>query len=113
MPFALETTERVVRITFRGDLDISRYDEVGKGLQLALESDARPVLIVLDETVTFADSFMLSEMLLFRRRLQNKFRRVAVYCMNVNVYRTLALTNVAERLNASMNEADALKALGV
>jgi len=109
----LETTERVVRITFRGDLDISRYDEVGKALQLAMDTDSRPVLIVLDETVHFADSFTLSEMLLFRRRLQSKFRRVAVYCVNANVYHTLTLTNVAERLNASMNEAEALRALGL
>jgi anti-anti-sigma factor len=108
----LETTDRVVRITFRGDLDISRYNEVVQALQLAMDADARPVLIVLDETVHFADSFTLSELLLFRRRLQSKSRRVAVYCLNATVYHTLALTKLAERLNVSMNEADALKALG-
>lgn len=113
MHFALETTDRVVRITFRGDLDISRYDEVGKALQLAIDTASRPVLIVLGETVHFVDSFTLSEMLLFRRRLQSKFRRVAVYCVNANVYHTFALTNVGERLNATMNEAEALEALGV
>jgi anti-anti-sigma factor len=109
----METTDHVVRITFRGDLDISRYDEVGKALQAAMDTDSRPVLIVLDETVHFADSFTLSEMLLFRRRLQSKFRRVAVHCVNASVYRTIALTNVAERLNVSMSEAEALKALGI
>ena len=111
LPFVLETTEEIVRITFHGDLDISRYDEVGKALQLAMDTDSRPVLIVLDESVRYADSFTLSEMLLFRRRMQGKFRRVAVYCANANVFRTLSLTNVAERLNASMNEADAIKLL--
>lgn len=112
MPFALETTDRVVRITFLGDLDISRYDQVGKALQLAMDTGTQPVLIVLDETVHFIDSFTLSEMLLFRRRLQGKFRRLALHCVNANVYHTLTLTNVAERLNATMNEAEALKALG-
>jgi len=63
----------------------------------------------LDASVRFIDSFTLSELLLFRRRLP--FRRVAVYVANANVYRMLTITDVAERLNATMREEDALNIL--
>jgi len=111
LAFAVETTNGIVRITFRGDLDISRYSEVGQVLQRAADVESLHVLIVFDESVRFVDSFTLSELLLFRRRLALKFRRVAVFIANDKVYHMLALTNVAERLSASMNEAEAVKAL--
>jgi anti-anti-sigma factor len=109
LAFAVESLDDVMRITFRDDLDISRAHEVGKALQHVTEADTRPILIVLDATVGYIDSFTLSELLLFRRRLS--FRRVAVYVANANVYRVMTITDVAKRLNATMNEADALSSL--
>jgi anti-anti-sigma factor len=109
LAFAVESLDDVVRVTFRDDLDMSRAHEVWKALQHAAEGDARPILIVLDATVRYIDSFTLSEFLLFRRRLQS--RRVAVYVADPNVYRILTITDVATRLNATMTEEDALKAL--
>jgi anti-anti-sigma factor len=109
LAFAVESLDDVVRVTFRDDLDISSAHEVGKALQYATEADARPILIALDASVRFIDSFTLSELLLFRRRLS--FRRVAVYVANANVFRTLTITDVAERLNATMREEVALNML--
>jgi anti-anti-sigma factor len=111
LAFAVESLDDVVRVTFRDDLDISRAHEVGKALQYATEADTLPILIALDASVHYIDSFTLSELLLFRRRLSPSFRRVAVYVANANVYRTLMITDVAERLNASMREEDALSTL--
>lgn len=111
LAFAVESLDDVVRVTFCDDLDISRAHEVGKVLQYATEADDRPVLIVLDPTVRYIDSFTLSELLLFRRRLSPSSRRVALHVANANVFRTLTITGVAERLNASMREEDALNAL--
>lgn len=111
LAFAVESLDDVVRITFREDLDISRAHEVGKALQYATEADARPILIALDATVRYIDSFTLSELLLFRRRLLPSFRRVALYVADANVFRTLTITDVAGRLNATMREEDALKTL--
>lgn len=109
LAFSIDSLDDVVRITFRDDLDISRAHEVGKALQDATEADARPILIALDASVRYIDSFTLSELLLFRRRLS--LRCVAVYVANANVYRTLTITDVAERLNATMREEDALNTL--
>lgn len=107
--FAVESLDDVVRVTFRDDLDISRAHEVGKVLQYATEADVRPILIALDASVRYIDSFTLSELLLFRRRLGS--RRVALHVANANVFRMLTITDVAERLNASMSEEDALNSL--
>ncbi len=109
LAFAVESLDDVVRVTIHNDLDISRAHELGKALQHATEADERPILIALDASVRFIDSFTLSELLLFRRRLEG--RRVAVFVTNANVFRTLTLTGVAERLNATMREEDALSAL--
>ncbi|HEV8021752.1 MAG TPA: STAS domain-containing protein [Candidatus Lustribacter sp.] len=111
MAFAVESLDDVVRVKFRDDLDISRAHDFGKALQYATEADHRPVLIALDASVRYIDSFTLSELLMFRRRLSPSSRRVALHVVNANVFRTLTITDVAERLNASMHEEDALKAL--
>jgi len=110
LAFAVESLDDVVRITFRDDLDISRAQEMGKALQCATEADARPVLIAFDPSVRYVDSFTLSELLLFKRRLSPS-RRVAVHVADANIYRILIITDVAERLNATMHEEDALKTL--
>jgi anti-anti-sigma factor len=109
LAFGVESLDDVVRIIFRDDLDMSRAREVGKALQGATEADARPVLISLDASVRYIDSFTLSELLLFRRRLSS--RRVAVHVADANVYRILTITDVAKRLNATMREEDALRTL--
>jgi len=109
LPFAVESLDDIVRLTFRDDLDISRAHELGKALQYATEADTRPILITLDASVRYIDSFTLSELLLFRRRLAS--RRFAVYVANANIYRMLTITDVAERLNATMREEDALNTL--
>jgi anti-anti-sigma factor len=109
LAFAVESLDDVVRVTFRDDLDLSRAHEVGKALQYATEADARPVLIALDASVRYIDSFTLSELLLFRRRLGD--RRVALYVANANIYRLLTITDLVERLNATMREEDALTTL--
>ena len=57
-----------MRITFRDELDMSRAHEVGKALQHAAEADARPILIALDASVTYIDSFTLSELRCAPRR---------------------------------------------
>ena len=109
LAFAVESLDDVVRVTFRDDLDLSRAHEVGKALQYATEADARPVLIALDASVRYIDSFTLSELLLFRRRLGA--RRVALCVANANIYRLLTITDLVERLNATMREEDALTVL--
>jgi anti-anti-sigma factor len=109
LAFAVESLDDVVRVTFHDDLDMSRAHDLGKALQYATEADTRPVLIALDASVSYIDSFTLSELLLFRRRMPS--RRVAVHVANANVYRVLTITDVAERLNATMREEDALDIL--
>jgi anti-anti-sigma factor len=109
LAFAVESLDDVLRVTFHDDLDISRAHDLGKALQHVTEADARPILIALDASVRFIDSFTLSELLLFRRRLTT--RAGAVYVANANVFRTLTLTGVAERLNATMRVEDALNTL--
>jgi anti-anti-sigma factor len=109
LAFAVESLDDVVRITFRDDLDMSRAHDVGKALQYVAECDTRPILITLDASVGFIDSFTLSEFLLFRRRLGS--RRIALCVANANIYRILTITDVAERLNAAMREEDALSSL--
>ena len=109
LAFAVESLDDVVRLTFRDDLDMSSAHEVGKALQYASETDVRPILIVLDPSVRYIDSFTLSEFLLFRRRM--KSRRVAVHVANANIYRIMTITDVADRLNATLREEDALSTL--
>lgn len=111
LAFAVESLDDVVRVTFRDDLDISRAHEVGQVLQYAADADARPILLVFDATVRYVDSFTLSELLLFRRRLLPSFRRIALCVADANVYRTLTITDVAARLNATMREEETLNSL--
>jgi anti-anti-sigma factor len=107
--FAVELLGDVLRVTFRDDLDMSRAHEVGKALQHAAEFEERPILIALDASVHYIDSFTLSEFLLLRRRFPT--RRIAMHVANANIHRILNITDVAKRLNASMSEEEALNAL--
>lgn len=110
LDFAVEAAGDVLRVRLHGNLDVRRYQEVHKALRLA-ESDSRPVLVMLDEHVRSVDTAMLAELLLFRSRLQRQNRSVAIHVADAQAYHAFAMTNVAQRLNASMSERQALKAL--
>jgi anti-anti-sigma factor len=107
---AAPTAPEVQRVVFSGDLDISRYPQL-RTLFAPVETGTCPVLIVLDETVGFLDTVALSELLLFTRRLQMQDRPVALHVASRQVYRTLAIAGVAERLHAALTEEEALQVL--
>jgi len=89
------------RVVFSGDLDISRYPELRRTLE-PFETGTQPVVIVFDESVHFLDTVALSELLLFTRRVQMQDRSVELHVASRNVYRTLSIAGVAERLNATL-----------
>ena len=108
--FAVEASGDVLKVTFRGDLGNSRYAEVCRALSLG-EHSPRNVLIAFDETVTFADSFTLSEIMQLQRRLNRGGRLVALHVVSEQVYKTLVLMGVVGLLRAFRDEEAALKAL--
>lgn len=110
MPFTLEAADEVVRLRFSGDLDISRYPEVCDAVRWA-EATHRPILLALDETVQYIDSITLSELLLFKRRLERNEVPVATWVASGRVFVLLTITDVAERLNATTSEGHALTIL--
>lgn len=110
LPFVLEAVDEYVRLRFSADLDISRYPEVQEAARWA-EATGRSVVIVLDETVRYIDSVTLSELLLFKRRLDRKDVAVATWVVNSRLYLALKMLDVAERLNAETTEERALTVL--
>lgn len=110
LDFSIEASSDILKVVFRGDLDISRYAEVCEELSLA-ERDTRNVLLVFDETVQYIDSFSLSEVLLFQRRLSRAGRLVALHVIRGQVYGMLAASGVVRRLNAYLNGEQALETL--
>jgi len=94
---------------FEGELDISRFPEVCEVLAHAPQG-TRPVLLDMRELILI-DSLCLSEMLMFRHRMENDGRPVAAVVSDPKLYRVFALANVIELLNVDNTYDNALGAL--
>lgn len=86
MDFLHDGDGEIVRVTFQGDVDITRHLQVRDVLDLA-RNERRPTLIEFADTTKYIDSYSLGEVLMFRRHMEEEGIPVSILVRDRNVYR--------------------------
>ncbi len=86
-------------VAFTGDLDVSKYTQLRDRLNEVW--DGRSPMIVDLHQVRLMDSTCLSELLLFRRRLQRAEAAFAAIVTDPNILRLLEITGLKKSLNVA------------
>lgn len=93
-------------VRFSGELDVSRYAELRDRLNSTWDG-VSPVVVDL-RTVSLIDSTCLSELLLFRRRVQRVKAAFSTLVTDPSVSRLLDITGLKKSLNVVRDEGAAL-----
>ena len=95
-------------VAFSGELDVSRFAALRDRLNAAWDG-VSPVVVDMRE-VTLMDSTCLSELLLFRRRVQRMKAAFTTVVIDPGVLRLLEITGLRKSLNVTQDLAGALAA---
>jgi anti-sigma B factor antagonist len=95
----VDTEERdgLVRLTLRGELDLSTVGKVEQELRKA-ESGEAPTVVLDMSTLTFLDSTGLRAVVTADERLRDKGRRLVIVRGPESVHRVFTITRLEERL---------------
>jgi anti-anti-sigma factor len=107
--FLYDADGGIVRVTFQGDVDITRHLQVRDVLDLA-RNERRPTLIEFADTTQYIDSYSLGEVLMFRRKMEEDGCPVAIAVRDRNVYRIFDIVSDG-RLAIFSDEEAALRSL--